>query len=764
MILKHFCKPLKLFSPAFAGFDLKKSIHWNKMKKTINVLIIEEDRDDFLLVEHHLKQQGLNASCRWVTTLTELIEAIGTENWDVILSDHNLPTLDFEEICSTCQNRLPEIPLILVSEWLGEEKAIELLRRGIRDFVFKDNLTLLAPTIERSLREAEDHRDRLAAKAALLESEVRYRTLFENAQDGMALAETATGLLVDCNPALCQLVERSKEEIVGQPQSTLHPPQDLIEGLSPTYRKHLQNPSGTVLVDSLLSKSGRIIPVEIRGSQLQIKGRNYILGVFRDITEPQQAEIEKENSRSFLDGIIEQSPTPMWISDMKGTMIRINKACCALLRVKPEEVIGKYNVIADNIVEDQGYMPLVQSVFREGKTVNFDLVYDSNNLKILPLDQSAQVVLNVTIFPIRDSMGKITHAIIQHIDITERKQAEDQLRNQEATLRGVLDATQESIWLFSTDGRVLMANETALKRYGKPGPEVIGKPLENLPKDLARSRWARMREAVQSGRPVEFEDRRGEMDFHHTFYPVIDGEGRVSSVVAFSRDISEHKKTVESLEASLEEKVILLKEVHHRVKNNLQIVASLLGLQVGRSKSPEMIEVLKDMRNRVKSIALLHETLYRSENLGHINFADYIKGLCGQLLYSSGPVANRIRLEYQVVPINLPLEQAVPCGLIVSELVSNALKHGFPGDRAGRIQIELIPIEEKTILLSVRDEGLGLPSDFKLDTSPGLGLKLVSGLTDQLGGILEMETAPGKGADFRITFLLPRGALDKGVS
>jgi len=600
------------------------------MKEIINILIIEDDSDDFLLIEDNLKQQDLKASCRCVTTLPDLLEAVKSHAWDVIISDYNLPTLDFEEILSTCQNRLPGVPLILVSGWLGEEKAIELLRRGIKDFILKDNLTRLVPSIEHSLQETENHRLRMAAEAALVESETKYRTLFENAQDGMAVAEIDTGLLVDCNPALCRLVERKKGEIVGQHQSTLHPPQDLIKGFSPTYQKHLQNPSGTALIDSLLSRSGRIIPVEIRGSHLQINGRTYILGIFRDITE--------------------------------------------------------------------------------------------------------------------------------------RKEAEDKLREQEATLRGILNATKESIWLFSTQGHVLMANETALKRYGKANEVVVGRPIEIFPVDLARSRGKRLREAVQSSRPVEFEDKRGEMDFHHTFYPVIDGEGRVTSVVSFSRDITEHKKVEESLKASLDEKVILLKEVHHRVKNNLQIVASLLGLQAGRWKNPEVIEVLQDTRNRVKSMALLHETLYRSENLGHINFADYLKGLCGQLLYSSGPVTGRIRLEYQVVPLNLPLEQAVPCGLIVSELVSNALKHGFPGDRTGRILVGLIPVDEQTILLSIRDEGTGLPSDFKPDTSTGLGLKLVSGLTDQLGGILETETSPGEGTTFRITFLRPLSTINKGAS
>ena len=139
------------------------------------------------------------------------------------------------------------------------------------------------------------------------------------------------------------------------------------------------------------------------------------------------------------------------------------------------------------------------------------------------------------------------------------------------------------------------------------------------------------------------------------------------------------RQVEEALRKSLDEKVALLKEVHHRVKNNLQIVASLLGLQAGRSVNRKVVGVLQDTRSRVRSMALLHETLYRSGNLARINFAAYLRDLCGQLLLASGPVASRVRMEYRVFQISLPMEQALPCGLIVNELVSNALKHGFPG-------------------------------------------------------------------------------------
>ncbi len=161
----------------------------------------------------------------------------------------------------------------------------------------------------------------------------------------------------------------------------------------------------------------------------------HISGIVQDITKRKQAEETLRKSESFLDSIIEQSPYPVWISDNKGTLIKINPACCKLLNLTSEEVIGKYNVLEDNIVEEQGFTALVRSVFEEGKTVKFNLKYDSSQLKHLELKKTAFVILDVIIFPIKDRKGNITNAVIQHIDITAQMQAEEALRYSEEKYR-----------------------------------------------------------------------------------------------------------------------------------------------------------------------------------------------------------------------------------------------------------------------------------------------------------------------------------------
>lgn len=161
----------------------------------------------------------------------------------------------------------------------------------------------------------------------------------------------------------------------------------------------------------------------------------HISGIVQDITKRKQAEETLRQSESFLDSVIEQSPYPVWISDNKGLLIKINPACCKLLNLTSEEIIGKYNVLEDNIVEEHGFMPLVRSVFEEGETVRFNLKYDSSQLKHLELKKTAFVILDVIIFPIKDRKGNVTNAVIQHIDITAKMQAEEALRDSEEKYR-----------------------------------------------------------------------------------------------------------------------------------------------------------------------------------------------------------------------------------------------------------------------------------------------------------------------------------------
>jgi two-component sensor histidine kinase len=192
------------------------------------------------------------------------------------------------------------------------------------------------------------------------------------------------------------------------------------------------------------------------------------------------------------------------------------------------------------------------------------------------------------------------------------------------------------------------------------------------------------------------------------------------------------------------------KELHHRLKNNLQVISSLLFLQSTYTSDPKTLAILNESQSRVKAIALIHEKLYRSPELTKIDFAEYIRDLVADLFrtYSVSQEATAVRMKIE--NISLEIDTAIPCGLIINELVSNVLKHAFPAGQRGQVVIDLSPVGNREFTLIVQDDGVGLPKDYDWRTSTSLGLKLVSDLTWQLDGKLEIEV--NRGTTFRITF------------
>jgi len=199
---------------------------------------------------------------------------------------------------------------------------------------------------------------------------------------------------------------------------------------------------------------------------------------------------------------------------------------------------------------------------------------------------------------------------------------------------------------------------------------------------------------------------------------------------------------------------VLLEEVHHRVKNNLQVISSLLGLQARAISDPETRKKFEESKYRIQSMALLHEHLYQSDDLARIDFAEYIKRLAEQLFSVYGS-SKRIRLVTDLEPLHFDLDTAVPCGLIVNELLSNALKYGFPKGRTGTVRLELRHAGSAAVRLVVEDDGAGLPVGFDWKNSSSLGLRLVRTLAEQIGGRVEQRGT--RGTAFAILFPSPNG-------
>lgn len=233
--------------------------------------------------------------------------------------------------------------------------------------------------------------------------------------------------------------------------------------------------------------------------------------------------------------------------------------------------------------------------------------------------------------------------------------------------------------------------------------------------------------------------------------PAFDNQGKVTAVEGIAHDVTDRKQYENLIKASLKEKEILLREIHHRVKNNMQIVSSLLELQSARIKDEAYADMFKESHNRIKAMAVVHNKLYKSRDIANIDFDEYAKDIVHGLIKSYGFNENRIRLSIETSGVTLGLDMAIPCGLIINELATNSLKYAFPEDRKGEIKIELKPISEGEIQLRVGDDGVGMPEGMNFRNTDTMGLKIVTVLVEkQLNGNIKLDT--GKGTVFQMLF------------
>ena len=342
-------------------------------------------------------------------------------------------------------------------------------------------------------------------------------------------------------------------------------------------------------------------------------------------------------------------------------------------------------------------------------------------------------------------------------EIARRKRMEVKLREAIKEAQDLYNNAPCGYHCLDKDGTFVAINNTALNFLGYTRDEVI----QNLKfsdlitiESLATFQEAFSRLPEQSwiyDLEVQMVCKDG------TLMPVIlnaraikDAAGQYVASRSTIFDITERKQAEDQIKASLQEKEVLLKEIHHRVKNNFQIIASLLNLHSGSIKDQQALEILKAGETRVISMALVHEQLYQSEDLGQINFAEYIQILAANLFDSYEVSSNAIALKINSEDIQLSVDVAIPCGLIVNELVLNSLKYAFPSDRKGEVYIKLYKDDNNQLLLVVNDNGIGLPPNFDLQNTESLGLQIVVALLNQLLGTIVINR--NIGTEFKITF------------
>lgn len=343
--------------------------------------------------------------------------------------------------------------------------------------------------------------------------------------------------------------------------------------------------------------------------------------------------------------------------------------------------------------------------------------------------------VEISLSPLETDEGQLVISIIR--DITPRKQLE-------AKFRGLLESAPDSIVVVDTQGKIVIVNGQTEKLFNYPKDELIGQPIEILIPDRLKDIHVKYRNGYIShpivrpmgaGRRLTGRKKDGtEIPVEISLSPLETEQGTL--ITSIVRDITDRRRDEDQVKATLQEKEALLKEIHHRVKNNLQVTSSLLRLQSEYIHDESARELFAESQNRIRSMALVHEKLYRSSDLSRINFFEYADSLAKLLFRSFGVKPHIIQLKIEGEPVFLSIESAVPCGLIVNELLSNSLKHAFPKNRSGTICIKVEHNPTNQIVMEISDDGVGLPEGFNLKKIETLGLQLVQTLTQQLNGVI----------------------------
>jgi len=588
--------------------------------------------------------------------------------------------------------------------------------------------------------------ERKLVDLALRESEERYRQMFESNPQPMWVYDLETLAFLAVNDAAITKYGYSRDEFLARTIKDIRPSEDVAELLDNVASITSGLDEAGVWRHQL--KNGQLIWVRITSHTMTLGGRPSEVVLAQDVTDQLRAEDSLRASEERFRQAFEYSGVGMALVSPDGQFLRVNASLQSILGFTEAELL-QTDCVAVTAPEDREADKQWVEPMLAGRM-------DRHSLEKRYLRSDGRVVWALlTVSIVRDDVDVPSYFVAQFQDVTARRAAERAVRESEERLRIFVENAPVGVAMLDRELRYISYSRRWLTDYGLGEQDLVGRSHYEVFPEVT-DRWREIHRRCLTGVSEHCEkDRFDRVDGTSSYLrweiqPWYNAAGKVGGLVFFTELITDRVKAEEQINASLREKESLLKEVHHRVKNNLQIITSLLNLQAETVKDPTTLKLLLESQNRVRSMALVHETLYQSGDFGRIDLAAYVDAICNFLSRAYGIDNSRIQIEVDVDDVSLDLDRAIPCGLIINELVSNALKYAFPENRNGGITVRLTSKTDQVHTLIVKDDGVGLPPDLDVGRLKSLGLQLVGDLVRQLSGSIVIEPAPGAG--FFISF------------
>jgi PAS domain S-box-containing protein len=582
------------------------------------------------------------------------------------------------------------------------------------------------------------------------EKEGWYRRLFEAGNDTILVhaieADGSPGRIMEVNDVACRRMGYTREEFLQLRPADLDDPESTLD--TSEVMDHLAR-DGRVVFDRIhITKSGDKIPVEVSTQLVDMSGQTAAISIIRDISRRVETERKLRDIQEIDEKILDGSPVAFVLHDKNMRVVRVSRAYQDVTGFMPDHVVGR------TLEEFMPDGPQKQRIIGNLMKVQ------EYGVQVGPKDIESPIPgrhLRETILPVFGEKRNVTNTLSVLEDITDRKIAMDALAQSEERYRMLFDSISDGVVIHEIHengmpGSFVEVNRGFCNTIGYRRNELLKMSPLDLENPEETEDTSGIQETLQMGGGTFFERKLVSKD--GDLIPVeISAQtfqlGAQYLGLSVVRDISERQAAKELITASLAEKEILLREIHHRVKNNLQVISGLLNLQSRYIDDEGVRSIYKESQNRIKTMALIHEGFYQHDDLAHINLVEYIRNLTENLFASYMVKKGAIDLILDIPDIEMNLDTAIPCGLIVNELISNSMKHAFPGERTGKIGVSMAE-QGEGYSLTVSDDGVGFPEGVDFRKVKSMGMQLVTVLAEQLGG--EVRYSGESGTSFTVTF------------